>query len=106
MAWVESSSATFSARHESSDAEDAARVLASLEEARGRLDDVFPRSPEELTVVLHGSLGALYMAQPFLPVARRMAAPAGRRYQVGWFGARELHVLSPSALERRASGAE
>jgi hypothetical protein len=106
MAWVESSSDTFHARHDSEDAQDAARVLGSLEEARTRLDELFPRSPGELTVVLHGSPAALYMAQPILPVARATAAPAGRRYQVGWFGSREIHVLSPAALERRASSAE
>jgi hypothetical protein len=106
MAWVESRSSTFHARHDSDDVEDVERVLGALEDARVRLDEVFPRSPEELTVVLHGSPAALYMAQPFLPAARAMTAPAGRRYQVGWFGAREIHVLSPAALERRASKAE
>ncbi len=106
MAWVESSSQTFSARHEDADADEAERVLELLEDTRARLDEVFPRSPEEVTVILHRSAGALYMAQPFLPIARALTAPAGRRYQVGWFGAREIHVLSPSALEQRASSAE
>lgn len=106
MAWVESSSPTFAARHEQADTEEAARVLDLLERTRERLDEVFPRSPEEVTVILHRSAGALYMAQPFLPAARALTAPAGRRYQVGWFGSREIHVLSPSALEQRASGAE
>ena len=106
MAWVESNSSFFHARHDSHDAEDAARVLAELEGTREQLGDMFPRSPEEVTVVIHRSAGALYMAQPFLPVARALTAPAGRRYQVGWFGAKEIHVLSPAALERRASGAE
>ena len=106
MAWVESSSPTFSARHEFSDSEDVARVLEGLENARERLAEQFPRSPQEVTVVLHRSPTALYLAQPYLPVARALTAPAGRRYQVGWFGAREIHVLTPSALERRASSAE
>jgi hypothetical protein len=35
-----------------------------------------------------------------------MAAPASRRYFAGWFSAREIHVLAPPALERRASGVE
>jgi hypothetical protein len=107
MPWVESSSLSFHARHDDEDADDTARVLETLESTRQQLADLFPRMPEEgVTVVLHRSAGALYMAQPFLPVARALTAPAGRRYQVGWFGAKEIHVLSPAALERRASGAE
>ena len=106
MAWVESSSSFFHARHESADGDDAASVLSDLEGTREQLAELFPRSPQEVTVVLHRSAAALYMAQPFLPVARALTAPAGRRYQVGWFGATEIHVLSPGALERRASGAE
>jgi hypothetical protein len=106
MAWVESRSPTFSARHEFSDSDDVARVLEALEDERERLADLFPRSPEEVTVVLHRSSTALYLAQPYLPVARALTAPAGRRYQVGWFGANEIHVLTPPALERRASSAE
>jgi hypothetical protein len=106
MAWVESSSPTFSARHEHEDSDDAERVLESLESTRERLDEVFSRSPGEVTVVLHRSPTALYLSQPYLPVARMLTARAGRRYQVGWFGAREIHVLSPAALESRASGAE
>jgi hypothetical protein len=106
MAWVESSSPTFAARHEHDDSDDAERVLEDLEQARARLAEVFPRSPDEVTVVLHRSPTALYLAQPYLPLARALTAPAGRRYQVGWFGARVIHVLSPAALERRASRAE
>jgi hypothetical protein len=106
MAWVESTSPTFAARHEFDDSEDAARVLEQLEDARRRLDELFQRSPDELTIVLHRSPTALYLAQPYLPLARARTAPAGRRYQVGWFGSREIHVLSPAALERRASRAE
>ena len=106
MAWVESSSPTFSARHEFSDSDDVERVLEGLEDERERLAEVFPRAPEEVTVVLHRSPTALYLAQPYLPVARALTAPAGRRYQVGWFGARVIHVLTPPALERRASSAE
>jgi hypothetical protein len=32
-----------------------------------------------------------------------VAAPASRRYFAGWFAEHEIHVLAPSALERRAS---
>jgi hypothetical protein len=106
MAWVESSSDTFHARHDSDDTEAVAGVLEKLEGAREQLADLFPRSPDEVTVVLHRSPAALYMARPYLPLARALTAPAGRRYQVGWFGSKEIHVLAPAALERRASGAE
>jgi hypothetical protein len=106
VAWVESASASFRARHDSRDAEDAERVLGLLEEERARLEELFPRGPgEEVTVVLHASPLALAAAQPFLPLARALTAPAGRRYQVGWYGSREVHVLAPRALEARASGA-
>ncbi len=64
MAWVESRSPTFSARHEFSDSDDVARVLEALEDERERLADLFPRSPEEVTVVLHRTPSSLYLAQP------------------------------------------
>src|SRR5919206_1114161 len=41
-----------------------------------------------------------------LPMQRRLPAPAGRRYLVGWAGERELHVLAPRVLARRASNVE
>ena len=106
MAWVESSSPSFAARHESEDATAAAAVLEALERARDRLGELFSRAPGELTVVLHRSPAALVMAQPYLLAARARSAPAGRRYQVGWYGAREIHVLAPRALAARASAAE
>jgi hypothetical protein len=105
MAWVESTSPSFHARHESEDADDAARVLDQLERARDRLGGLFSRTVGDLTVVLHGSTLTLSLAQPYLLAARALTAPAGRRYQVGWAGAREIHVLAPRALEARASGA-
>lgn len=103
MAWVESHSRSFSARHDSAHAEHAAGVLGALEDFRGELDGLFARMPAELAVVLHPRPAALALAQPWLPLARRAAAPAGRRYYAGWFGETEIHVLSPPALERRAS---
>lgn len=106
MAWVESASPSFSARHESGDADDAALVLERLEAARARLAEVFSRVPGELTVVLHRSPAALATAQPQLLAARALSAPPARRYQAGWFGSREIHVLAPRALAARASGAE
>jgi hypothetical protein len=106
LAWVESVSASFHARHDDKDADDAARVLEQLERDRERLAELFPRTPGELTVVLHDGPAALALAQPYLLVARALTAPAGRRYQAGWYGSREIHVLAPRALEERASGAE
>jgi len=103
MAWVESVSASFRARHESADADDADRVLHSLELTRDRLERVFPKTVGELTVVLHSSTLAVSLTNPLLPMAWLATDPAARRYVAGWAGARELHVLSPAALKARAS---
>ena len=103
MAWTESHSLSFSARHDSAQVEDAAAVLAALEVLREDVGTLFDRVPGELAVVLHPRPAALAVAQPWLPLARRAAAPASRRYYAGWFGENELHVLAPPALERRAS---
>jgi hypothetical protein len=102
--WVESHSLSFSARHDASQAEEAATVLASLEALRDELGGLFERTPGEVAVVLHPRSWALALAHPWLPLARFVAAPASRRYFAGWFGEGEIHVLSPPALERRASG--
>jgi hypothetical protein len=104
--WVESASETFVARHDERDADDAARVLAQLEHARARLEERFEARPGELAVVLHPSTAQLDAAQPWLPIARRLTAPAARRYVVGWAGERELHVLAPRLLAHRASNVE
>jgi hypothetical protein len=103
MTWVESVSPSFRARHESADADDADRVLYSLERARERLERIFPRTIPELTVVLHSGMVGLSLTNPLLPVSWIAAAPAARRYVAGWVGGRELHVLSPAALKTRAS---
>jgi hypothetical protein len=102
--WVESHSLSFSARHDSSHAEEAATVLASLEALRDELAGLYESTPGEVAVVLHPRSWALALAHPWLPLARLRAAPASRRYFAGWFGEHEIHVLSPPALERRASG--
>jgi len=104
VTWVESHSLSFTARHEDTQAEEAARVLDALESFRGRLDGVFERTPYEVAVVLHPRPLMLALAQPWLPLASMIAAPASRRYFAGWFSSREIHVLAPPALERRASG--
>jgi hypothetical protein len=101
--WTESHSLSFSARHDSSQAEEAAAVLAALEVLRDDLAGLFERVPGELAVVLHPRPAALALAQPWLPMARRAAAPASRRYYAGWFGENEIHALARPALERRAS---
>ena len=103
MAWVESHSLSFSARHDESTAADAAAVLGSLEAFREELADVFDVVPREIAVVLHPRPAALALAHPWLPLARMVSAPAARRYFAGWFTAADIHVLSPAALERRAS---
>ena len=106
MPWVESASETFVARHDARDAADAERVLAQLEYARERVERRLEVALGELAVVLHGSPAQLDAAQPWLPIARRMTAPAARRYVVGWAGERELHVLAPRLLAHRASNVE
>ena len=104
MSWVESHSASFTARHESGDADAAAAVLDALERFRARLDGRFTHTPGEVAVVMHARSLQLSAAHPWLPVARLVAAPASRRYFAGWFAAGEIHVLTPAALESRASG--
>ena len=104
--WLETTSDTFTARHDDRDAVDAAHVLTALEDARIRLERTFATAVGELDVVLHGTEAQLDGAAPLLPVLRRVTAPAGRRYVVGWAGERELHVLSPRVLAKRASNVE
>jgi hypothetical protein len=103
MAWVQTSSPTFVARHEESDYEDAVGVLELLEGTRERLSGAFSDQPAEVAVVLHGSGAQLALAQPYLPLLRTFTAPAGRRYLAGWYSAREVHVLAPRLLAQRAS---
>ena len=106
MPWLETPSDTFVARHDARDALDVERVLAQLEHTRTRLDARFPERLGNLAVVLHGSSAQLDAAEPWLPLQRRLTAPAGRRYLVGWAAERELHVLAPRLLARRASNVE
>jgi hypothetical protein len=106
VSWVETSSASFVARHDERDAADVERVLAQLEFARERLERQLDVELAELAVVLHGSPAQLDAAQPWLPMQRRLTAPAARRYVVGWAGEREIHVLTPRLLAHRASNVE
>ena len=103
MAWVESVSLSFRARHDSTHADDADRVLHSLERTREYLAQYFPRTVDGISVVFHPSVASLAIARPLIPFAWVATAPAARRYVAGWPGAHELHVLLPDALEARAS---
>jgi hypothetical protein len=104
--WLETASETFTARHDDRDAPDAERVLAQLEYARDRFERALEIELGEIAVVLHGTPAQLDAAQPWLPVQRRLTAPAARRYVVGWAAERELHVLAPRLLAERASNVE
>ena len=74
-----------------------------MELFRARLDKRFFRTPGDVAIVMHPSPLELSLAQPWLPLARLATAPAARRYLAGWFTSSEIHVLSPRALEKRAS---
>jgi hypothetical protein len=103
MAWIESVSPSFRARHDSADADDADRVLLSLERARDRLERRFAHAVPELTVVLHREPISLALSNPVVPARWLVTAPANRRYVAGWAGREELHVLAPATLRARAS---
>jgi hypothetical protein len=104
VAWAETPSLSFTARHEAGQADDALAVLESLETHRENLEELFPRVPGNVTVVLHDSWLQLAFAQPYLPLARRLAVPAARRYMAGWYGANEIHTLAPAGLRASAGG--
>ena len=106
MAWIETHSASFTARHESSATEEAREVLDGLERFRAELDGRFPETPGEVAVIIHSQYAQLVVAQPMLPLAQLVAAPASRRYFGGWFSAGEVHVLAPRLLRERASAVE
>lgn len=106
MPWTESHSPSFSARHEEADSGHVADLLDDLEAFREELGELFERTPADIEVIVHPRPFALALAQPWLPLARMMAAPASRRYMAGWFSSQALHVLSPAALEERASPVE
>jgi hypothetical protein len=106
MTWLETASETFVARHDERDADDARRVLAQLEYARGRLQRRLHTEAGDLAVVLHPTSAQLDAAQPWLPLQRARTAPAARRYVVGTVTDSELHVLAPRVLAQRASNVE
>ncbi len=104
MPWVETESLSFAARHESAQTGSVERLLEDLERFRSALEPRFQTVPGEIAVVVHPRPLMLSLAHPWLPAARMVSAPAGRRYFAGFFGRNEIHVLAPSALEARASG--
>ena len=104
MAWVETHSLSFAARHEADDEEGAQRTLDELEDLRLDLEERFDEAPGEVTGVVQPAAAGLSAAHRVLPGARWAAAPAGRRYLAGWAMANEIHVLSDSCMDRRAAG--
>src|SRR5436190_6825234 len=104
MAWIETESLSFVARHEAEDSDSAQRTLDALEDLRLRLEERFDEAPGGITVIVHPTPGWLAAAHPYLPAARLAAASAGRRYLAGWAMATELHVLNDGYLDRRAAG--
>jgi hypothetical protein len=104
VAWIETESLSFVARHETADTESAQRTLDALEDLRLRLEDRFDDAPAGITVVIHPTPAWLAAAHPFLPLARLAAAPAGRRYLAGWAMGTELHVLNDDFIDRRSAG--
>lgn len=103
MTWVESVSASFTARHDESATDDARHLLQSLERTRQYLQGYFPRTPGELTLVLHGGQVGLVASNPLMPFVWLATAPAARRYVVGWAGRNVMHMLEPALLRERAS---
>jgi hypothetical protein len=104
--WVDTTSPHFHARHELSDDDDVAQLLALLEGARETMVAVFPTVPDDVGLVVHPTAAALTLSQPYLPLLRRLSAPASRRYLVGGFSEHELHVLPPRLMRERASNVE
>jgi hypothetical protein len=103
VAWVESASPSFRARHESAHADEVDRVLYSLERTRERLAQNFPDTVDGMVVVFHSGVASLSAACPMVPITWIAAAPAARRYVAGWSGRHELHIVRPDVLEDRGS---
>jgi hypothetical protein len=103
MTWVESVSASFTARHDEMATDDARHLLQSLERTRQYLTGYFPRTPGEVTVVLHGGPAGLIASNPLMPLVWLATDPAARRYVVGWAGRHVMHMLEPEVLRGRAS---
>ena len=100
--WSETVSPSFVARHAEDDADGARATLEILEAMRERLLGLLPAVPQDVDVVVHPTAGQLALAQPLVPALHAITAAPARRYVAGWFTPRELHVLTPGALEARA----
>ena len=103
MAWIETHSPNFVARHEDSDGEDGYAVLELLEGMREQLDELFELTPEGITVVVHSNGLQLALAQPVSAILRATTSAASRRYVAGWYSSSEIHLLAPRLLAERAS---
>jgi hypothetical protein len=79
-------------------------VLDALEDLRLRLEDRFDAVPGNVTVILHDNPAWLSFAHPLLPAVRWSAAPAARRYLVGWPMDGEIHTLNDTWMDRRSAG--
>ncbi len=104
MAWVESHSASFQCRHSEVCTGDVARLLGSLEDLRSRLQAAFPRTVDELTLIMHDGPRSLLAANPLLGAQWRHTHPTSRPLLTGWVTGDEIHLLSPPALRSRAAG--
>lgn len=105
MTWESTSSASFRARHDSKDADDARRVLQSLEHVRVQLEQLLHHVPPQITVVLHDGVWALALSNPLIGAQRLATAPSARPLVAGWAGRRELHLLSPATFVARSAPA-
>jgi hypothetical protein len=104
VSWVETTSLSFTARHDSAQADDAIEVLQDLEEHRNTLERTFPRLPGNVTIILHDSPLQLWLAHPLLLASRALASRSARRYVAAWYRAGEVHTLSPPILRALAAG--
>ena len=103
MAWTESYSASFSARHERAETDSAQRTLDDLERFRLELAELGFRTPGEIAVVFHPNELSLLAAQPALAAWRAAQTRHARRYLAGWAASGELHLLAAPALRQRAA---
>jgi hypothetical protein len=106
VSWIETTSLSFTARHDSGQADDAVAVLEDLEEHRNHLEDLFPRLPENVTIILHDSPLQLWLAHPLLLASRVLASRSARRYVAAWYRADEVHSLSRPMLRALSAGAD
>ena len=63
-----------------------------------RLAQLFPRTVDGITVVMHDRTASLMAASPLLALAWAASARPARRYLAGWVTRDEIHLLAPSVL--------